>query len=91
MDVIFEGDSLQVVSEINSNPPYLSNTGHFIESINKEKLGLWSSRFIHTPQETNSAAHFLAKEALCNNFNVLWWKDIPISISSIVFREAIAP
>jgi hypothetical protein len=32
-DVIFEGDALQVVKEIQSTPPYTSRFGHFVGSI----------------------------------------------------------
>jgi hypothetical protein len=35
-DVIMEGDALNVVKEINSNPPYLSRLGHFVEAIKRE-------------------------------------------------------
>lgn len=35
-EVIFEGDSVQVVTEISSSPPYLSKTSQFMESIIKE-------------------------------------------------------
>jgi hypothetical protein len=30
--VILEGDALKIVKEINSDPPFLSRTGHFVEA-----------------------------------------------------------
>jgi hypothetical protein len=32
LDMIFEGDALQVVREMNSKPPYASRIGHYVES-----------------------------------------------------------
>jgi ribonuclease HI len=87
-DVICEGDAAQVVADINSDPPFLSSTGHFIESIHLEMLGLRSCRFVFAPREANMAAHTLAKEAICNKNDVCWLEDVTSSISSIVIREA---
>jgi ribonuclease HI len=36
LDVIFEGDTAQVINEINSEPPYTSRVGHFLENIHLE-------------------------------------------------------
>ncbi|XP_062166249.1 uncharacterized protein LOC133872693 [Alnus glutinosa] len=63
LDVIFEGDAVQVVKEINSVPPYVSRVGHFLENIHLEKGYFRSVRFSYTPRECNAAAHVLAKEA----------------------------
>jgi ribonuclease HI len=38
-DVIFEGDALQVVQEIQSTSPHACNFGHFVESIKQELVG----------------------------------------------------
>lgn len=63
-EVIFEGDAAQVVSELHSDPPYLSEIGHFIESIIQELQGLRSARFVHVHRESNIiAAHVFANEA----------------------------
>jgi hypothetical protein len=90
-DVIFKGDATQIVSKINSGPPFLSRVGHFIESIHMEKQGFRSIAFIYTPRVSNSVAHILAKEAACNKVDNCWLEDIPRSISGIVFRESIFP
>jgi predicted nicotinamide N-methyase len=58
---ICEGDAAKVVADINSDPPCLSNTGHFIESIHMVKLGLHSCCFVLAPREANTAVHTLTK------------------------------
>jgi hypothetical protein len=88
-DAIFEGDAAQVISEINSGPPHLSRLGHFLESIHMEKQFLRLCTFSFISRDANSAAHCLAKEAACNKTNRCWLEDIPMSISSIVLREAV--
>jgi hypothetical protein len=60
-NVIIEDDATHVVNEINSPPSYLSNTGHFIESIVKEINGIRSVKFGHVHRELNGAAHVLTK------------------------------
>ncbi|XP_062145843.1 uncharacterized protein LOC133853833 [Alnus glutinosa] len=87
-DAICEWDATKVVADINSEPPYLSNTSHFIENIHMEKLRLRSCLFVFAPREANLAAHTLAKEAICNKNYMCWLEDVPSNISSIVFREA---
>jgi hypothetical protein len=86
-DVIFEGDAAQVVSEINSDPHFLSRIGHFTESIHMDKIGFRSISFVFAPRDSNTAAHTLAKEAACNKLDLCWLEDISRNISSIVFRE----
>lgn len=61
--VIIEGDATQVVTEINSSPPYFSHTGQIMESIIKELHGLLNIKFAHVHRELNGAVHVLAKEA----------------------------
>jgi len=62
-DVIFEGDSTQVVAELSSSPPYLSKNGHLTESIVQEIQCFRFAKFVHVHQECNSVAHVIAKEA----------------------------
>jgi hypothetical protein len=35
-EVIFEGDALNVIKVVNSNPPFLSSVGHLVEGIRNE-------------------------------------------------------
>jgi hypothetical protein len=79
-DAICEWDATKVVADINSEPPYLSNTSHFIENIHMEKLRLRSCLFVFAPREANLAAHTLAKEAICNKNDMCWLEDVPSNI-----------
>jgi ribonuclease HI len=85
--VIFEGDALNVIREINSNPPYSSKHGHFIEGINQEVLKLNSYSFVHVPRDLNEAAHSLAKSASFNFCDDVWPEEAPSCIIDIVSRE----
>jgi ribonuclease HI len=62
-EVILEGDAIQVLQAINSDPPFLSKFGHFIESIHHEKRNFKSVDFSFIPREGNAVAHALAAEA----------------------------
>jgi len=80
-DAIFEGDAAQVVSEINSDPPYLSRFGHFIKSIHMKKQWFRYFSFVFAPRGSNSAAHTLAKKAACNTIDFCCPEDIPNCLS----------
>jgi len=56
-DVIFEGDSSQVVAEIISSPPHLSTAGHITESIVQELIAFRSGSFVHVKRSLNGVAH----------------------------------
>jgi len=90
-DVIFEGDATKVINEINSEPPYPSRIGHFIENIHLEKGCFRSVVFSFSPRECNNAAHTLAKEASSNCVDNRWLEDMPVCIRSIVLRECSCP
>jgi hypothetical protein len=89
--VVLEGDAAQVISHIQSIPPYLSKTGHFIESIMQELSGLWYAKFAHVHRELNSAGHVLVKEAAERKVDYCWLEEIPVCISSIMFKELACP
>jgi hypothetical protein len=55
-DAIFEGGAAQVISKINSGPPYLSRLGQFLESIHMDKQFLHSCTFSFMSRNANSAA-----------------------------------
>jgi len=90
-DVIFEGDSSQVVAEINSSPPHLSIAGHITESILQELKDLRSSSFVHVRRASNAVAHVLAREAMLKNLNVRWRSDFPCCIQDLIVREKSFP
>jgi len=55
-EVIFEGDAVQVVNEVNmQDSPNFTIAGHFIEGIQQELTYLRAAHFIHVPRVCNSA------------------------------------
>jgi hypothetical protein len=90
-DVIFEGDTAQVISDINSSPLYISRIGHFYDSIHVEKQFLRLCSFIFILREANFAVYSLTKEAACHKTNLCWQEDIPNNITSIILGEAGIP
>jgi hypothetical protein len=89
--VVFEGDALQVVCDINSAPLYSSRIGHFIESINQELGCFRSSCVVFVPRECNVAAHTLVKEVVSRKLNVVWLEETPNCILSVVLRDQGVP
>jgi len=90
-DVILEGDAAKVINEINSEPPYSSRIGHFLENIHIEKGCFRSVLFSFIPRECNSAAHNLAKEASNNFVDNCWLEEMTMCVRSIVLRECSCP
>jgi hypothetical protein len=84
--VIFEGDALQVVNEVNAENLCNTRYGHLIEDIRTSLLSLSSSSFKHVRRTVNSAVHSLALEARTRVTDELWY-DVPSCISDIVRKE----
>jgi ribonuclease HI len=61
LNVIFEGDALKVIKDVNSPPPYLSRSGHLLEGLKQEVGNLNFYSFVHVERNCNEAAHILAK------------------------------
>jgi len=80
-----------VVKKINTEPPYLSRIGHFLENTHLDNGYFRSVRFISIPRNCNSAAHYLAKEASNNIVDLCWSEETPMSVSNIVLREQSCP
>jgi hypothetical protein len=45
--VIFEGDALNVIKEVNSNPSFISSVGHLVEDIGNEVGFFRTYSFVH--------------------------------------------
>jgi hypothetical protein len=90
-EVIFEGDSVQVVEEILSNPLYLSSSGHLIESIAQEQNCFRSVSFVHVNRKCNNVANILAKEAVERYEEMCWLEETPNCIGSVILRECVGP
>jgi ribonuclease HI len=89
--VVFEGDSLQVVNEVNSIHPCDSLYGHLIEDIKTGIQTLDVAIFSHVEREANGAAHELAVDARTHVTDTIRWTTIPPSICGIVRREEVSP
>jgi hypothetical protein len=63
LDVILEGDALQIVKKINFDAPCFNIFGHFVKDIQSGLGSLRSYSFVHVKREANLAAHGLAREA----------------------------
>jgi hypothetical protein len=82
---------LNVIREVNSSPPYLSRSGHFIEGIKQEVLHLRSHSFVYVPKALNEAAHTLAKSAAAYFCDDVWLEDIHSCIFDIVTKDQRIP
>ncbi|XP_059436307.1 uncharacterized protein LOC132169261 [Corylus avellana] len=89
-NVVFEGDSLQVVQAINSDSQCNSKYGHLIEDIKKGTRSLASSIFTHVKRSANEAANALAAMARTHVTDIVRWDFTPHSIGGIVSREELS-
>jgi ribonuclease HI len=88
-EVIFEGDALQVVKEVNTEEQCSSYYGHQVEDVKHGLRSLNGARFCHVRRSTNAAAHKLALLAKTHVTDLIRWNFIPPSISGIVQREGL--
>jgi ribonuclease HI len=89
MNIIFEGDALQIVNAVNDPLQCDSSFGHFVEDV---KWVLWSFNsyvFQHVGREANYAAHGIAKEACNHVTETVWWHSIPSFIDGVVGKEVV--
>jgi hypothetical protein len=88
-DVIFEGDALQVVKEVNSDKHCNNYYGHLVEDVKHGLKRLKSAKFSHVRHSANVAAHELAMLARTHVTDVIRWNILPPNISGIVQREGL--
>jgi len=91
LDAIFEGDAAHIIAEINSNPPYLSRSGHILESIHVERQSLHTCSFNFVYREANRAAHCLVKEVASTMNDLCLLEDTPISILVLLLGKVYVP
>jgi len=87
---VFEGDSLQLIQNINLASPLLNSTGHYVDSIKHMQMVFNSSRIAHCKREANGVAHLLAKEAAIQ-FVDCTWTETPPMICNLLCRERFSP
>ncbi len=87
VNVVSEGDSLQIIKGV-CDPDYsLDRIGHFLDAI-RQKVGEFSDcKWSHCLRDANEVAHCLARRAsslgLCN----VWTDNMPLFISSVCIRD----
>ncbi|XP_042972882.1 uncharacterized protein LOC122304682 [Carya illinoinensis] len=83
-DIIIEGDSLQVVSSLNSSTEVHTYTGQLISDTRsmQSSFSVWSAR--HTVRANNSVAHALSRDALSISGYTTSFDFIPICIKDLV-------
>lgn len=69
-DIILEGDSQQIVTEIKEGTPNASRYGHFVEGIKSILRSFLSARVVHVKRDANSTAHRLAKEVVIHVIDI---------------------
>jgi hypothetical protein len=62
-DVIFEGDALLVIQDVNMASPHFNTTGHFVESI-QQVQGFFSSSYLFTATGRLMAWHIFWQRRL---------------------------
>lgn len=87
--VIFKGDALQIVQEVNLDTPPVNRIGHFVEGIEQGLSFFRSSCVVHVSREANSTAYTLAREVATHVIDSVWLKDIPSNICGIVSNERV--
>jgi ribonuclease HI len=88
-EIIFEGDALQVVKDVNTAEQCSNYYGHLVEDVKHGLRSLTCARFCHVRRSANAAAHELASLARTHVIDVIRWNFIPPSISGIVQREGL--
>ncbi|XP_062147888.1 uncharacterized protein LOC133856866 [Alnus glutinosa] len=91
LDIILEGDALEVVNEINLAIPSLSKIGHFTDDIRLIRHSLRFFRVIHVKREAISAAYVLTKATVFFVRDSIWLEETPPPVSDIVLREYLDP
>jgi len=74
-EIIFEGDAAQVIDDICSLLPHLSNSGHITESIVHDIYHLTSAKFIHIKREVHK------------NLSSCWMVQPPACIINLLVRD----
>jgi hypothetical protein len=62
-EIILEGDTKQVVNDVNSRTPNHDVTRHFVEGIIMDMQGLGQVFISHVGRDANNVVHLLVKEA----------------------------
>jgi hypothetical protein len=86
--VIFEGDALEVVQELNRVNEDAGHLGNLIGDIRVllRRFDCWS--FAHVKREGNKVAHSLAKYAISHPQSRVWFNSFPSCVLGLVSSES---
>ncbi len=86
--VIFEGDALEVVQELNRVNEDAGHLGNLIGDIRVllRRFDCWS--FVHVKREGNKVAHSLAKYAISHPQSRVWFNSFPSCVLGLVSSES---
>ncbi len=73
--VVFEGDSMVVVSALNQTTPSWCSHGQLIENTKEKVPSLHRVKIIYASRVVNLAAHILAKYAISQLLDEVWMNE----------------
>ena len=86
-DVVFEGDSLQVIQALNLDSTDHLTYGHILEDIRTQVAALSSFKFIFNTRHCNVVADALAKKAKNCRETWVWTDFMPEDIASLLIFD----
>ena len=89
--IIFEGDALKIVNDVNSEGPCTSMHGHFVKGIQAEMQAFEKVYFNYVRRDANNAAHRLAKLATAYVMDETWLEFVPPIVRDIARGEENIP
>jgi ribonuclease HI len=89
MEVILEGDSLEVVQAVKKEEESWTNFGPIVEEVKDMLKGCHSWKISHVKRTANEVAHKMAKMVVSLNVNQIWVSTIPPCIREIVLVESL--
>ena len=79
LSVVYEGDSLVVISTLNSKKESLASFGYFLEAVLPSLASFYSVSFSHVCRVGNNLAHNLTKYVRHVRGLRVWMEDVSIS------------
>lgn len=86
-NIVFEGDSLEVVNALKNEDSCWTRYGMMINDAKKGLLCIPKWEVTHVKRRANAVAHTLAKHALIFGENKVWRGITPTCIQDLVFAE----
>jgi len=81
--VMLEGDSLRVVSALNSKACLNTLYGNVVEKTHHQACKFLFCRFAHVRRGGNKLAHALARRAISSADLDVWVEDLPFDLKNI--------